>query len=198
VIEQRVIRPDKSLLIKYYIYLILPLFFLMLFGLLLTISPSIGWIFMFIYTLANAIWVVPAAILMPLYYRSIEYEMGEEELVVRRGIITKSEATVPYRMVTNIDVKRGPLDRLLGIGGLHIHTAGYSGQQSSAEATLVGLRDYEGVLVNMRAALHRYRARTGPAVGVDEVEELAGAPTDMVLREILAELRALRRHMEQS
>jgi uncharacterized membrane protein YdbT with pleckstrin-like domain len=131
-------------------------------------------------------------------HRSIEYEMGEEELVVRRGIITKSEATVPYRTVTNIDVKRGPLDRMLGISGLHIHTAGYSGQESSAEATLVGLREYEGILTELRAALHRYRARTGVAVGFDEVEEPAGAPTEVVLHEILAELRALRRHVEQS
>jgi membrane protein YdbS with pleckstrin-like domain len=195
---ERVIRPDRNLLVKHYVYLILSIIFFVLPGFLIALAPGLGWRFVLIYTLANGLWILPVAILLPLYYRSIEYEMGEEELVVRRGIITKSETTVPYRTVTNIDIKRGPLDRLLGIGGLHIHTAGYSGQENSAEATLVGLRDHKGMLAELRAALHRYRARTGPAVGVDEVEELAGAPTDMVLREILAELRALRRHMEQS
>ncbi len=195
--KQHLIRPDRNLLIKYYAYLVLSILFFILPWLLIALAPEVGWLFVPIYILANMLWIVPVAILVPLYYRSIEYEMGEEELVVRRGIITKSEANVPYRTVTNIDVKRGPLDRMLGIGGLHIHTAGYGGQQSSAEATLVGLRDYEGMLAELRAALHRYRARTGVAVGVNEVEELAGASTDVVLREILAELRALRQHMER-
>ncbi len=196
--KKRAIRPDRNLLAKYYAYLILVILFFIFPWFLLVLVPAVGVPFVVIFTMVNALWIVVAIILLSRYYRSIEYEMRDEELIVRRGVITKSEATVPYRTVTNIDVKRGPLDRMLGIGGLHIHTAGYSGQESSAEATLDGLRDYEGILADLRAVMHRYRARTGVAVGVNDVEELAGASTDAVLHEILAELRALRRHVEQS
>ncbi|MBC7237534.1 MAG: PH domain-containing protein [Chloroflexi bacterium] len=154
---------------------------------------------MVIYTLANLLWIVPMMVLIPFYYRSIEYEMGEEEVIVRRGIITKTETTVPYRTVTNIDIKRGPLDRLLALGGLKIHTAGYS-QQVAAEASLSGLSEYEQIYEALRSALRRYRARTGQTVGAEEVpaaEEGVGADVRHLLADILQELRALRRALEE-
>ena len=155
--------------------------------------PNLGWTYVWIFLAANALWMIPAFALIPAYYRSIEYELGEEEVVVRKGIITKVIKTVPYRTVTNIEVKRGLFDRWLGIGGIAMHTAGYS-QQGGPEARLSGLDDYEEVHTEIFTALRRYRARTEPTAGVEELP----TPVDEVprlLNEILEEIRSLRKSL---
>ena len=62
---------------------------------------------------------------------------GDEQVIVRQGVLTRAVKHVPYRTVTNITVKRGVIDRWLGLGTLDIQTAGMSGN-TGAEVT--GLR----------------------------------------------------------
>ena len=111
------------------------------------------------------------------YVRSIEYELGERELIVRRGLLTKSTDLVPYHMITNVALRRGLFARALGLGKLKIHTAGYS-QSTDAEATVAGVANYEelraAIIARMRAASQtaqphhsdsRRRRRTRAAAG---------------------------------
>src|SRR5690606_38307370 len=83
--------------------------------------------------------VVPLLFVGP-YYRSLRYEILDDEVIVVAGILTKSVKHVPYRIVTNLKVTRGPIDRLFGLGSLAIQTAGMSGT-TGAEENLVGLSD---------------------------------------------------------
>ena len=80
------------------------------------------------------------------YYRSLKYEIMDEEVIVRAGIITKSVKHVPYRTVTNLVVKRGILDRLFGLGTLNIQTAGMSGSNNTAEESSGRSRECSGGL----------------------------------------------------
>jgi membrane protein YdbS with pleckstrin-like domain len=186
----RAFRPSQKLERKYRVTVWL-VFLLTIFPFVfLGLVPELGWTYVGIFLAANAVWLVPTLLLMGPYYRSIQYELGEEEVIARRGILTKTVDTVPYRTVTNISLKRGPLDRWLGIGGLVIHTAGYSAQ-ATAEACLVGLEDYDRVHHELLAALRRYRARTGPAIGAEE-QPLAEGNATALLQQILNELQALR------
>ncbi len=157
-------KPSKKLLVKYnlgvglvFLIFILPFVFL-------GFIPGLGWTYVWVFLIANVLWLVPTYALLPTYYRSIAYELTAEEIVVRVGIVTKTVKTVPYRTVTNIEVKRGFLDRLLGIGGIAIHTAGYSAQ-GGPEIRLSGLEDCDGAHSDILAALRRYRAGTGAAMG---------------------------------
>ena len=90
---------------------------------------------------------------------SISYELGAQELIVRRGIITKATDVVPYHMITNVALRRGPVARALGLGTLRVHTAGYSAS-SNAEATVSGMASYE----ELRQAIiqHLYTAPRQP------------------------------------
>jgi membrane protein YdbS with pleckstrin-like domain len=195
------IRPDQKLLLKFYLILAIVVALCDLPLVLLVLIPGWGLTYLAIYLLVNALWLVPTVALLPPYFRSIEYELGEEEIVVRRGIITKSETTVPYRTVTNIATKRGPLDRLLSLGSLQIHTAGFS-QNASPEATLSGLADYAEAHSQIFAALRRYRARTGATVGAEESTLGEGAApiaaeVAALLRELLDEVRVVRRALDE-
>ena len=156
--------------------------------------PGLGWTYVWIFLAANVLWLILAFALIPAYYRSVEYELGDEEVVVRQGIITKTIKTVPYRTVTNIEVKRGLLDRWLGIGGIAVHTAGYSAQ-GGPEVKLSGLKDYERVHSEIFAALRRFRATTGPSLGLGEVP-VSEDEVPQLLGKILEELRALRESLD--
>ncbi|HHX65927.1 MAG TPA: PH domain-containing protein [Chloroflexi bacterium] len=194
----RTIRPNKNLIAKYFGWLALVLVFTLPW-VLIGFAPGVGWPFVVFYLLAHMVVVAIAAILIPMYYRSLSYELTDEEVIVRKGIWTRTVQTVPYRTVTNVEVKRGPLDRMLGLASIDVHTAGYS-QQTGSEAHLVGLADFESVEAELLAALRRYRARTGAAIGAEELPEAVTSPSgagSAVLDEILSELRAIRRNLEE-
>jgi membrane protein YdbS with pleckstrin-like domain len=100
----------------------------------------------------NLVWLVPALVAIPPYFKSIEYSVKAEtgdsmpEIYSKRGILTITRRHVPFRTITNISSKAGPFDRLFKIGSVHIETAGYSGaNQKGPEETLSGIVFYEEV-----------------------------------------------------
>lgn len=157
---------------------------------LLALAPEIAAKFALWYLAANAVWLVPALLWVGPYVRSIEYELGEHELIVRRGIITRSTDMVPYHMITNVALRRGPLARALGLGTLKVHTAGYS-QSSASEATLSGVSNYE----ELREVL---TGRVRGAEGAPAVVVAAGTtPEQELLASLLEELRNLRADLKR-
>ncbi len=138
--------------------------------------------------------------LIPVYYRSIRYEIHEDEVVVHIGVLTRSIKHVPFRTVTNLLVTRGPFDRLFGLGSLAIQTAGMSGQ-TGAEENLVGLTDVQGVYEQVAGELRRFRGALPPAqAGAEPTPSQPSALVDeqRLLAAILDELRAVRARLEQS
>jgi membrane protein YdbS with pleckstrin-like domain len=101
---------------------------------------------------ANFVWLVPALVAIPPYFKSIEYSVKAEsgdtmpEIYSKRGILTISRKHVPFRTITNISSRAGLFDRLFKIGSVHIETAGYSGaKQAGPEEKLSGIVFYEEV-----------------------------------------------------
>mgnify|MGYP005841920053 CR=1 FL=1 len=144
--------------------------------------------------IANVIWIAPVGLAIPPYCRSLQYEIHDDEVIVRVGIITQSVKHVPFRTVTNLTVNRGPFDRLFGLGTLNIQTAGMSGQKG-AEESLIGLSNFQEVYERVAEALRRYRGAMAP----DQAgEELAPAMVDgQLLADILREVRAIRQGLER-
>jgi membrane protein YdbS with pleckstrin-like domain len=138
--------------------------------------------------LVNAAWLIPAFIVAPFYYRSLEYQILEDEVIVYAGVWTKSVKHVPYRTVTNLKVKRDPFDRMLGMGTVEIQTAGISGQ-AGAEASLVGLSNVQEVCETVSTALRRFKGAMAPTQA--EVEAVSMTEAE-VLSALLDEVRAIR------
>ena len=59
-----------------------------------------------------------------LRYRFASYRVGERGLWIRRGVVWRSEISVPKSRVQHTDVSQGPLQRRFGIATLVLHTAG--------------------------------------------------------------------------
>lgn len=91
---------------------------------------------------------VPGAVIGALYAwafaltgrrtRAIGYAEREEELLVRKGVLSRSIVVVPYGRMQYVDVQAGPFERLFGIASVQLHTA-----SAGTDASIPGLRPDE-------------------------------------------------------
>jgi len=147
----------------------------------------------------HLVWLIPALICIPAYFKSIEYsvkaETGESmpEVYVKKGILTLTRKHAPFRTVTNISSHAGPFDRLFGIGSVHVETAGFSGtNQTGPEVKLEGIVFYEEVRDFILNELRKFRT---PYVTGTEVTPPAEEPVPRMEGlddEILITLREIR------
>ncbi len=73
-------------------------------------------------------------ILVPRRVRSIGYQLREDDLLFRRGIMWQRFVAVPYGRMQLVDINRGPIARGLGLSELKFVTAA-----ASAGVTIPGL-----------------------------------------------------------
>jgi len=186
--SQTIFRPDP----RYRTLLVIGVLFVFLVFFapfaLIALAPGVGPAFLWWFLVGNALWIIVALLLVGPYVRSIAYELGERELIVRRGIITKSTDLVPYHMITNVALRRGIFARALGLGKLKIHTAGYS-QSADAEATVAGVANYEAL---REAIIARMRAAGGQSPHAP-----TEAPEPALLEALLGEVRGLRNDLKR-
>ena len=79
-----------------------------------------------------AIWVF---ILIPRRVRSIGYQLRDDDLLFRRGILYQRFVAVPYGRMQLVDINRGPVSRMLNLSELKFVTAA-----ASTGVTIPGLR----------------------------------------------------------
>ena len=77
-------------------------------------------------------WLLPAVvalsiawemILIPRQVRAIGYAERNDDLLIRGGIMFHRVMVVPYGRMQYVDVTMGPLERMLGLSTIHLHTA---------------------------------------------------------------------------
>jgi membrane protein YdbS with pleckstrin-like domain len=81
------------------------------------------------------LWLIPAVVLVvmlivvafvPRRVRSIGYQLRDDDLLFRRGLLFQRFVSVPYGRMQLIDITRGPVSRIVGLSDLHFVTAAAS------------------------------------------------------------------------
>ena len=81
------------------------------------------------------LWLIPAAVLVvmlivvafvPRRVRSIGYQLRDDDLLFRRGLLFQRFVSVPYGRMQLVDITRGPVSRVLGLSDLKFVTAAAS------------------------------------------------------------------------
>ena len=92
------------------------------------------------YAITAAVVVVMVVVMafVPRRVRSIRYQLREDDLLVRRGVLYLRFVTVPYGRMQLIDINRGPVVRALGLSDLKFVTAA-----ASSGVTIPGLPEAE-------------------------------------------------------
>src|SRR5215207_7448686 len=84
-----------------------------------------------------AAWWMPRA-----NYRIWRYQVAEDALELRHGVVRRIHSAIPYFRVQHIDVAQGPVERAVGLARLVVHTA-----SAGTDATIPGIAagDAEGL-----------------------------------------------------
>jgi hypothetical protein len=102
-----------------------------------------------------AVITVVTLILEPRRVRSIGYQLREDDLLFRRGIMFQRFVSVPYGRMQLVDITRGPVARWLGLADLKFVTAAAStgvAIPGLPEADADALRDHLVTLAESRRA----------------------------------------------
>jgi len=152
---------------------------------------------------------------IPLTYmmRRLDYELRwyivtDRSLRIRTGLVRLQESTMSFANLQQVEVKQGPLQRLLGLADVHVQSAGGAGD-TNLEHGQTGDSLHTGVFHSVDNAteirdliLERLRHFRQPGLGdPDDHHDLAvptvpaaSGPSDALgaAQELLAEARALR------
>lgn len=74
----------------------------------------------------------------PRRVRSIGYQLRDDDLLFRRGLMFQRFVAVPYGRMQLVDINRGPLDRGLGLAELKLVTAA-----AASNITIPGLPEHD-------------------------------------------------------
>ncbi len=130
--------------------------------------PSTGFAGAFIFsTIAFFLFIVLAILYTGVYYNSILFEIVEDEVHVNKGVITKTRKIVPYRTITNVEIKQGPYDRILGLGTIELQTAGFSSNKRGPEERMDGLPSHELEIIQTLIINRVRKVRGSPATSHD-------------------------------
>jgi len=114
---------------------------------------GIAWLWWIVAAVAVVFAVTIA--LTPRRVRSIGYQLRDDDVLFRRGILYQRFVAVPYGRMQLVDINRGPLDRLLGLSELKFVTAAAATGvviPGLAEADAESLRDRLVALAESRRA----------------------------------------------
>ena len=84
---------------------------------------------------AVALVAVVGLALAVLRYRVWRFEVRADSLYLVRGVLTRTDTSVPFVRVQHIDTRRGPVERAVGLASVVVYTAGTRG----ADITIPGL-----------------------------------------------------------
>jgi len=73
-------------------------------------------------------------------YAAWRYRVTSDALRLDRGVMFRVESVVPYTRIQHVDTEQGPLERLLGLSHVTVHTASGSG----SSLTIPGLTPEDG------------------------------------------------------
>ena len=196
------LKPDRKLFVKQ-VYIFLTISFLIaLIGLILQLLISLGEADSG--EVAGILWPIAAGLIIllmiigvPIAYlwiKNLTYVIEDERVKIYKGIISKMQQNIPFRMVTDFMLHRSLFDRLLGIGSVMIQTAGQSHSASGYEGSISGLTNWEEIYNELRDRLRDVRnekTETKPETDKSDLSQ------NELLAEILDEIKALRADMRK-
>jgi hypothetical protein len=108
-------------------------------AIVMTVASGLPWFFtqatwlLALPILFGAIGLV-TAVLTPRRVRSIGYQLRDDDLLFRRGLMFQRFVAVPYGRMQLVDINRGPLARAVGLSELKLVTAA-----AASNVTIPGL-----------------------------------------------------------
>ena len=122
------------------------------------------------YELWGALFIGPVIAAALVQYRVYRYRLSADEMVVRDGILTRTERHIPYERIQNIDLVQNPLHRLCRVALVRVETA--SGTRPEAVMRVLSL----DAVAEMHGRVFAGRGAAPDAVAADAAGGVGGRP----------------------
>ncbi len=186
------IKPEGSLKIVWYIALAFFTFLISaMFSPLIFVEP-VGFLVMFVILLIPVFLI---AIWIQFYFNTLDYEIDDEEIRIKKGVFWKRSTTIPHLKITNVDITQGPVERMFEIGQIHIQTAGAGGAQGARpEIVMPGVKNFNSVKDTILQRVHRERLgiTAKQTVQSKTVIQETTSEQNIVFQDILKELKEIK------
>ncbi len=120
------------------------------------------------YELWGGLFVGPVIAAALVQYRVYRYRLAADEMVVRDGILTRTERHIPYERIQNIDLVQNPLHRLCRVALVRVETA--SGTRPEAVMRVLSL----DAVAEMHARVFAGRPAAPDATATDAAGGVGG------------------------
>jgi len=117
-----------------------------------------------------------ASLVKYVFYR---YRLGEDEMMVREGVLTRNERHIPYARIQNINLVQNPFHRMLKVAEVHVETA--SGTKPEAIIRVLSLAS----VADIRERVFKDRARKIDPEASAEQEESTQRLLELPVRELI-------------
>jgi membrane protein YdbS with pleckstrin-like domain len=113
---------------------------------------DLGWGRIFGVPVGVAVLGLALAMIVPaINWRQWRYDIHEEEVDIRRGVVTITRQLVPMARIQHVDTRRGPLQRRFGLATVVLYTAaGAIEIPELADPVAASVRDRIAALANVR------------------------------------------------
>ena len=132
-----------------------------------------------------------------IHFPTIRYEINAQNITNAEGRYWRVKRTTPVDKITNVDVRQGPLDRLLGVGQVWLYTP--STGSLMPEAKLIGVDDPHAIRTEILALAEEAKSVAGGSHGGDaSVANLQQRSTEALLEEMALTLVRIETHLKTS
>ncbi|GGP86595.1 PH domain-containing protein [Shewanella ulleungensis] len=157
-------------------------------GLYWLLSGAVFFLFSVVGIPLLLLWFPLGLLAIKRYIANMSAELTEQKLIVRKGLLTRTENTVPLDKITDMALIQGPIMRMFGLHKLTVETAGQSGIGSLIN--LVGIVDVQEFREKVLLQQSLLRERQTAATDVKN--------TDTLLVENLQQINATLLRIEQN
>jgi putative membrane protein len=97
------------------------------------------------------------------YLDRMECLLTDKALKVKKGILIRTEKTIPLEKITDMGMVQGPIMRLFDLYTLTVETAGQSGQGALVSLTgIIDAKSFREAVLMQRQAISAALPRSGP------------------------------------
>ncbi|MFK7759983.1 MAG: PH domain-containing protein [Phycisphaerales bacterium] len=140
------------------------------------------------------IYIILGNWLIQKHLNNLGCTLSEKTLDIKKGIVNKTESTIPLEKITDLQMFQGPIMRHFGLRGFKVETAGQSSGPGGSLVNIIGIVD----AIEFRKAVLQQRDELNTGSGsqsnashlVDSAPPSLNADTLVEIRDILVKIES--------
>ncbi|MEX0876660.1 MAG: PH domain-containing protein [Phycisphaerales bacterium] len=153
------------------------------------------WIWQPVLVLSLLIVTIPLAIVYAIiarfvidhYLANLSCTLTERTLDIKKGILNKTESTIPLEKITDLQLFQGPIMRHFGLHGFKVETAGQSNSGAGSLVNIVGITDtkeFRKAVLAQRDRIHDRESSAPTPAPASAIDNSVGPRGEQLLAEI--------------